>query len=166
MLFYVFRDPITGRITGISGGYIPGYETTPMTQQQIDDEFAAYTLLNSECAEYLKEYRDQKRLSASVEYEGITADASAGTQNALSDAIDYLLSKNDQDVTINWKGEDGFYDAKLEQLQGLKIAGGDVTQAVFYAERVVYEIQLVTPYLNRPLVAVAFDTAMDDYLGV
>lgn len=153
---YLDRDPITHRITGEYGAeQYPGQEF--LTDEQVAAEIAAYPPYDYEVAADIATYRDTKS-GGTIEYNSVKASNDVDTQNVINRLIQYLLGKNDDSVTIDWKGPDGFYTATLSDLQGLSLIGGEIVEKAFTAEKLVLTDQATTPFATLAAAEAAFDT--------
>lgn len=113
----------------------------------------------------LKAYRDRKaKVIVSVNDEGTTNYLDAinddENRNIIMGIINLLMIANDDTMTINWKGASGFQVGRLQDFQGLVLAGGLLTQKAFNAEKTVLENHAQTPYTDDTW-KTDFDTAME-----
>lgn len=112
----------------------------------------------------VKQYRDEKiKVTVSVNepehanyLDAINNDEN---RNIVLGIINLLLLANDENMTINWKGESGFQVGRLQDFQGLVLAGGLITQKAFRAEKTILANHESTPYTDDTW-KTDFDTEM------
>ena len=108
----------------------------------------------------IKLYRDQRIETKVLIHSGKKAVCDARTRLSLNNTISYLEAAN-EDITINWKGPDGYYDLNLSDVQGLLKIGGAWVQKCFDAEKHIIETHAVTPYTTHSAAVAAFDAFLE-----
>ena len=113
----------------------------------------------------LKQYRDLKiNMVVSVNNPKDTYFLDAinndENRNVIMGIINLFMIANDENMTIDWKGESGFQVGRLQDFQGLVLAGGLLTQKAFTAEKTILENHAQTPYTDDSW-KIDFDTAME-----
>lgn len=111
-------------------------------------------------ADAIRTYRDQRIETKVLVHNGKKAVCDTRTRLALNNTISYLEAAN-EDITISWKGPDGYYDLNLSDVQGLIKVGGVWVQKCFDAEKHVIETHAVTPYETEAAATAAFNAFLE-----
>ena len=114
----------------------------------------------------LKQYRDQK-INTVVSVNNpedtyfLNAINNDENRNVIMGIINLFMIANDENMTIDWKGESGFQVGRLQDFQGLVLSGGLLTQKAFTAEKVILSNHAQTPYTDDSW-KTDFDNEMDN----
>ena len=111
-------------------------------------------------ADAIKTHRDQRIETKVLIHNAKKAVCDTRTRLSLNNTISYLQAAN-EDITINWKGPDGYYDLSLSDVQGLIKVGGAWVQKCFDAEKHVIDTHAVTPYTTHAAAVAAFNAFLE-----